>query len=51
MIMKPCFCLAVLLYNIWVFMNYDREKVTVQYVKFVLIMEAVTSIVNVTITE
>ena len=27
---KLYFYLAVLLYNIWVFMNYKREKVTVQ---------------------
>jgi hypothetical protein len=26
--------LAVLLYNIWVFINYKSEKVTVQHVKF-----------------
>ena len=37
---KLYFYLAVLLYNIWVFMNYKREKVTVQYVKFLLMIEA-----------
>jgi len=39
----------VLLYNIWVFMNYKREKVTVQYVKFLLMIEALISNVYVTI--
>jgi len=37
---KLYFYLAVLLYNIWVFINYKREKVTVQYVKFLLMIEA-----------
>jgi len=40
---KLYFYLAVLLYNIWVFMNYKREKVTVQYVKFLLMIEALIS--------
>jgi len=40
---KLYFYLAVLLYNIWVFMNYKREKVTVQYVKFLLMIEAIIS--------
>ncbi|MFP3133589.1 MAG: hypothetical protein RXR19_05795 [Nitrososphaeria archaeon] len=39
---KLYFYLAVLLYNIWVFINYKREKVTVQYVKFLLMIEALT---------
>jgi len=46
---KLYFYLAVLLYNIWVFMNYKREKVTVQYVKFLLMIEALISNVYVTI--
>jgi len=40
---KLYFYLAVLLYNIWVFINYKREKVTVQYVKFLLMIEALIS--------
>ena len=40
---KLYFYLAVLLYNIWVFMNYKSEKVTVQYVKFLLMIEALIS--------
>ncbi|MFP3222716.1 MAG: hypothetical protein RXR21_03475 [Nitrososphaeria archaeon] len=40
---KLYFYLAVLLYNIWVFMNYKREKVTVQHVKFLLMIEALIS--------
>ncbi|NAY82116.1 MAG: hypothetical protein GU362_04460 [Thaumarchaeota archaeon] len=40
---KLYFYLAVLLYNIWVFMNYKREKVTVQYVKFLLMVETLIS--------
>jgi len=40
---KLYFFLAVLLYNIWVFMNYKSEKVTVQYVKFLLMIEALIS--------
>jgi len=36
-------------YTTWVFMNYKREKVTVQYVKFLLIIEALISNVYVTI--
>jgi len=39
---KLYFYLTVLLYNIWVFINYKREKVTVQYVKFLLMIEALT---------
>jgi len=46
---KLYFYLAVLLYNIWVFMNYKREKVTVQYVKFLLMIEALISNVYVKI--
>jgi IS4 transposase len=46
---KLYFYLAVLLYNIWVFMNYKREKVTVQYVKFLLMVEALISNMYVTI--
>jgi len=46
---KLYFYLAVLLYNIWVFINYKREKVTVQYVKFLLMIEALISNVYVTI--
>jgi len=46
---KLYFYLAVLLYNIWVFMNYKREKVTVQYVKFLLMIEALISNIYVTI--
>ena len=46
---KLYFYLAVLLYNIWVFMNYEREKVTVQYVKFILMIEALISNVYVKI--
>ncbi|MFP3262833.1 MAG: hypothetical protein RXP28_08455 [Nitrososphaeria archaeon] len=46
---KLYFYLAVLLYNIWVFMNYKREKVTVQYVKFLLMIEAIISNVYVKI--
>jgi hypothetical protein len=41
--LKEVFYLAVLLYNIWVFINYKREKVTVQYVKFLLMIEALIS--------
>ena len=37
---KLYFYLTVLLYNIWVFINYKREKVTVQHVKFLLMIEA-----------
>jgi len=37
-LMKLYFYLAVLLYNIWVFINYKREKVTVQHVKFLLMV-------------
>ncbi|MFP3166630.1 MAG: transposase [Nitrososphaeria archaeon] len=40
---KLYFYLAVLLYNIWVFINYKREKVTVQHVKFLLMIEALIS--------
>jgi len=40
---KLYFYLAVLLYNIWVFINYKREKVTVQYVKFLLMVETLIS--------
>jgi len=40
---KLYFYLAVLLYNIWVFINYKSEKVTVQYVKFLLMIEALIS--------
>jgi len=40
---------ALLLYNIWVFMNYKREKVTVQHVKFLLMVEAIISNIYVTI--
>jgi putative transposase len=46
---KLYFYLAVLLYNIWVFMNYKREKITVQYVKFLLMIEALISNVYVKI--
>ncbi|MFP3262266.1 MAG: transposase [Nitrososphaeria archaeon] len=46
---KLYFYLAVLLYNIWVFINYKREKVTVQYVKFILMIEALISNVYVKI--
>ena len=46
---KLYFYLAVLLYNIWVFINYKREKVTVQYVKFLLMIEALISNIYVTI--
>ena len=46
---KLYFYLAVLLYNIWVFMNYKREKVTVQHVKFLLMIEALISNVYVKI--
>lgn len=46
---KLYFYLAVLLYNIWVFMNYKREKVTVQHVKFLLMVEAIISNVYVKI--
>jgi hypothetical protein len=46
---KLYFYLAVLLYNIWVFMNYKREKVTVQYVKFLLMIESLISNIYVTI--
>jgi len=46
---KLYFYLAVLLYNIWVFMNYKREKVTVQYVKFLLMVEALIYNIYVTI--
>ena len=46
---KLYFYLAVPLYNIWVFMNYKREKVTVQYVKFLLMIEALISNIYVTI--
>jgi len=46
---KLYFYLAVLLYNIWVFINYKREKVTVQYVKFLLMVEALIYNIYVTI--
>jgi hypothetical protein len=46
---KLYFYLAVLLYNVWVFMNYKREKVTVQHVKFLLMIEALISNVYVKI--
>ena len=46
---KLYFYFAVLLYNIWVFMNYKREKVTVQHVKFLLMIEALISNIYVTI--
>ena len=46
---KLYFYLAVLLYNIWVFINYKSEKVTVQYVKFLLMIEALISNVYVKI--
>jgi hypothetical protein len=46
---KLYFYLAVLLYNIWVFINYKREKVTVQQVKFLLMVEALISNIYVTI--
>jgi hypothetical protein len=39
---KLYFYLAVLLYNIWVFINYKSEKVTVQHVKFLLMIKALT---------
>ena len=48
---KLYFYLAVLLYNIWVFMNYKSEKVTVQYVKFLLMIEALISNIYVTISR
>jgi len=48
---KLYFYLAVLLYNIWVFMNYKREKVTVQYVKFLLMIEALIYNIYVTISR
>ena len=40
---KLYFYFVVLLYNIWVFTNYKREKVTVQHVKFLLMVEAIIS--------
>ena len=46
---KLYFYLTVLLYNIWVFINYKREKVTVQYVKFLLMIKALISNIYVTI--
>ena len=46
---KLYFFLAVLLYNIWVFINYKREKVTVQQVKFLLMIEALIYNIYVTI--
>jgi len=48
---KLYFYLAVLLYNIWVFINYKREKVTVQHVKFLLMIEALISNIYVTISR
>ena len=48
---KLYFYLAILLYNIWVFMNYKREKVTVQHVKFLLMIEALISNIYVTISR
>ena len=46
---KLYFYLAVLLYDIWVFMNYKSEKVTVQHVKFLLMIEALIYNIYVTI--
>jgi len=46
---KFCFYLPVLLYNVWVFINYKMKKGTVQYVKFLLMLETVISIVNATL--
>ncbi|MFP3262545.1 MAG: hypothetical protein RXP28_06935 [Nitrososphaeria archaeon] len=36
-------------YTTWVFINYKREKVTVQHVKFLLMIEAIISNVYVKI--
>ena len=48
---KLYFYFAVLLYNILVFMNYKREKVTVQQVKFLLMIEALIYNIYVTISR